>query len=128
MRSVIFNLPTKPISLHACFKNVSKHGRAKTPAYKAWLTENAQHVRDKHPDVLGRKGYPRCMGWVAVSIIIQKPDERKSDLDNKCKAILDLLTSLGVIEDDSKIAELNVRWSFFKDVPPVTISVREICL
>lgn len=128
MRSITFTLGTKPISLHACFKNAAKHGRAKTPAYKAWLIENTFHVKTRHPEVIGRKGFATCQGWVGVNIAIQKPDERKSDLDNKCKAILDLITSLGVIEDDSKIAELSVRWSFFKDVPPVTIHVKELGL
>lgn len=49
-------------------------------------------------------------GPVKISITVERIDRRKRDLDNLFKAPLDLLVSMGVIEDDSKIDDLSIRW------------------
>lgn len=45
---------------------------------------------------------------VAVLIKLQPPDNRKRDIDNCCKALLDSLTASGVWVDDSQIDDLHV--------------------
>lgn len=47
-------------------------------------------------------------GDVAVFIFLTPPDNRKRDIDNYIKAVLDALTEAGAWEDDSQIKQLNV--------------------
>jgi Holliday junction resolvase RusA-like endonuclease len=48
---------------------------------------------------------------MSVSVSAGRPDNGRRDLDNVAgKAVLDLLTKHGVIEDDSKVLELSGKW------------------
>lgn len=49
-------------------------------------------------------------GALRVSITAYRPDNRKRDLDNLYKGILDSLTHAKVWEDDSQIVDLRIRW------------------
>jgi hypothetical protein len=51
------------------------------------------------------------LGPVAVAIELGPPDRRNFDLDNRCKALLDLLVMCRVIEADSSdvVRELHIR-------------------
>jgi len=46
---------------------------------------------------------------------------RKTDLDNRIKPTLDLLQSSGVLEDDSLVHHLDVRWS--RDVVGIQVDI-----
>lgn len=46
----------------------------------------------------------------AVEITLFPPDERRRDIDNYCKALLDSLTHAGVWEDDRQVKRLLVEW------------------
>lgn len=49
-------------------------------------------------------------GALRVSITAYRPDNRKRDLDNLYKAVLDSLTHAKVWEDDSQIVDLRIKW------------------
>lgn len=46
----------------------------------------------------------------AVEIVLFPPDQRRRDLDNYNKALLDALTHAGVWEDDSQVKRMLVEW------------------
>lgn len=48
---------------------------------------------------------------VNVEIEAWRPDNRKRDLDNLLKAVLDALKHAGVYEDDSLIVDLRIYWA-----------------
>lgn len=61
-------------------------------------------------------------GLVAVTINVGKPDRRRRDLDNiATKAILDLLTAHGIIQDDAMVVKLAASWD--ASIPPGTVRV-----
>lgn len=45
-----------------------------------------------------------------VTITAYRPDNRRRDLDNLLKAVLDALTHAGVYEDDHLICDLRICW------------------
>lgn len=81
-----------PPSVNRLFTN-RRGGRAKTPAYQAWIKEAGLELLTQQPN--------RHEGEVAVHIIASPPDRRKRDLDNLFKPVLDLLVRHNVIADDS---------------------------
>lgn len=105
---VSFVLPEPP-STNALFRNVSAserrtakahgkllRGRTKTAAYKAWQKTAGWEMRaQRHP-------LPYFPGKVAMEIYLS--DKTRLDADN-LKAIADLFTLMGVIEDDSLVSE-----------------------
>jgi len=46
----------------------------------------------------------------AVEITLFPPDERRRDIDNYCKALLDSLTHAGVWEDDRQVKRMLIEW------------------
>lgn len=96
-----YELPFPP-TLNNLFRNL-KHGRAKTEGYERWIRLAQGHILEQ-----GRK---RLHGFVSVSVALVRPDKRKRDLDNAgMKAILDLLVSMQVIDDDSLVQRISLQW------------------
>jgi transposase len=97
----IIDLPLPP-SVNRLWR--SNRGRVHRSApYAAWLKEAGWTLAQQRP-----KAIPGC---VSIVIAAGKPDKRRRDLDNIAgKAVLDLLTKHGVIEDDSKVIALSGRW------------------
>jgi crossover junction endodeoxyribonuclease RusA len=54
------------------------------------------------------KGMEKIEGNVAIFIQIYPPDNRKRDIDNVLKALLDALTHAGAWVDDSQIHDLHI--------------------
>lgn len=79
--------------------------RFRTQRYLDWADEAGKAVMACCG--LGR----RVSGPVSVDILLSPPDRRKRDLDNLAKGPLDLIVALGLIEDDSKIVDLRLRWT-----------------
>lgn len=86
-----FRVPTPP-SLNNAWKNVSGRGRVKTPAYRAWIEDAGWNLAAQRPR--------RWACPVIVSVVI---DIDRGDLDNRLKAIGDLLTTHKVVRDDIDI-------------------------
>ena len=86
------SLPWPP-SANSLFLNVRGKGRVRTENYRKWATEagwllKSQHTRKFHEPV-------------KVRVELNPPNARAFDLDNRNKALLDLLVEHGVIIDDS---------------------------
>ena len=63
------------------------------PEYRDWLVEAGAAVSGQNPDTF--------TGPVEVDIALGPPRKYKFDIDNRIKPILDLMVTLGIIEDDN---------------------------
>ena len=54
--------------------------------------------------------FKKITGSYKITVKAKRPDKRKRDLDNLIKALSDVLTSAGVIEDDSLCEHLVMMW------------------
>jgi len=50
-------------------------------------------------------------GPIKVEIIAYRPDNRKRDLDNLLKAVLDGMARGMIYEDDAQIKDLSIKWA-----------------
>lgn len=109
--TVSFTVPFPP-SVNALFANIPGRGRIKTRYYKQWLKEAGWEI----------KAQPRGRVITGdISIDIRCPHGfRAGDIDNRVKALLDLIVSVGIIEDDRFVVDLRVRWDH---VEKCTISI-----
>lgn len=60
--------------------------------YVAWLEQAGWLVKAKR--------FPKIMGEFGATIILNPPNNRKIDLDNRIKVILDIAQKTGLIEND----------------------------
>jgi len=95
-----------PPSVNGAFRNVTGRGRVKTARYLTWARAAQNEIINQRTQWHEKS----ISGLVHVSVTVNRPDRRKRDLDNLLKAPLDLLVDMGVIEDDSKIHCLSIRW------------------
>ena len=72
----------------------------KSAVYRDWTKEAALRVGQVETIV----------GPFEVIFEAQRPDNRRRDLDNLPKAMMDCLTDCKVIEDDSLCQSLTIRW------------------
>lgn len=103
-----------PTSLNNIFVNGAR-GRYKSPAYKAW--------QDAAYAAILEQGRQRIKGKVAISIAVVKPDKRRRDIDNLTKPVLDALTTMQVIEDDSLVQRISIQWA--STGAPCTVLIHE---
>jgi len=61
--------------------------------------------------VLIQRGAKHYANKMRVEIEAYRPDNRRRDLDNLLKAVLDACTHAGVWEDDSNIVDLRIYWA-----------------
>lgn len=80
----------------------NKHGKTLSPEYKAWRNSCALKVKRQYAD----QGSP-IIGQ-PYGVFIRVNVDHKSDIDNRCKAILDLLTKSLPIPGDQWINRLIV--------------------
>jgi crossover junction endodeoxyribonuclease RusA len=101
-----------PPSLNRLWR--SNRGRVHRAApYVSWLRTAGWELLTQRPASL--------TGNVRITIAAGRPDRRRRDIDNLNKAVLDLLVSHGVIEDDSKVVTLTSSWD--PDVPAGRVHV-----
>ena len=94
------HIPLRPTSVNSLY--VNRNGRKKTEKYKTWLAQVGLHMN----------GYRTISGPVRVEYVIKRhADKRKRDLGNYEKAMSDLLVRHGIIDDDSEIQEIVLRWA-----------------
>lgn len=96
-----FTLPLPP-STNNLFRNVNGKGRVKTDDYKAWQEAAGWALKAQRPTPIA--------GPVSISISIYRAS-KASDLDNRIKAVLDLIVEHSVIDDDRNVQEIFARWS-----------------
>lgn len=96
-----------PPSVNKLFKSLMPRGgkpggRAKTTEYKSWLAEAGWMVREQMAD--------RVPGRIIVTISVER-ESLSADIDNRCKAILDLLVATKIIDDDKWVVGLAASWA-----------------
>ena len=97
MASLSFSLPFPP-SVNGLF--AGKARRYPSPAYKAWKAAAAPCVPAES-----------IAGPYALSLILDRPDNRGRDLGNLEKAVSDLLVTKGVVADDRYCNQIALAWS-----------------
>lgn len=102
MSLAIINIAEPPPSVNNLFVNVRGKGRVRSDRYKTWLNAAGW-------DVLQARVKP-IHGKVRMALIVARPN-RRADLDNRLKAIGDLLVHQGVLIDDSQIESISAEWS-----------------
>lgn len=108
-------LPLPP-SVNACWRNVRGVGRVRTSAYRSWIDAAGWELRSQRPS--------HVPGEVSISIRAARPNRRR-DLDNTIKPILDLLSSHRTIEDDARVTALAAIWDPTVEAGRVRVSVRQ---
>lgn len=111
MTAQTFLIPLPP-SVNAMFRNVPGVGRVKTTDYKRWREVAGWQLKAQKP--------VKLTGDVAVKIEVRRP-RSTADLDNRAKAVGDLLKGV-VIEDDRQIVDLRMLWA---DVEACRVTVME---
>jgi Holliday junction resolvase RusA-like endonuclease len=111
-----FTVPIPPSTNNLFVNRAGKlhGGRAKGPFYKIWLQEAGWEIK--------RQRVPLITGIVAV--VIDAPLNRRRDLDNALKPLLDLLVRQQVLKDDNLIDDLRIRRSGVGN--QVTISIEQM--
>jgi len=100
MSPVSFTLPTPP-STNALFKNVTGKGRVRTEEYNNFLAFGLVEIR--------RQRVRQVKGYVVQVIGVERMSGR-ADIDNRLKALLDVMVKAGVIEDDRFVTAIAVSW------------------
>jgi crossover junction endodeoxyribonuclease RusA len=101
---VVVRLPFPPAN-NNLFAGTTR--RFPSGRYKKWQKE-ANAAIERHQELFGRFGAVR--GPVAVSIRVSRPDKRRRDLANLEKAVTDRCVDHGLLEDDSMVQFLEMRW------------------
>jgi len=90
-----------PPSVNACFSNVKGKGRIRTERYRQWATAAGWDCK--------RKG--SVHGAFTVTITIDRQTRHVlSDIDNRCKPVLDLLQEHGIIDNDRHCERATIEW------------------
>lgn len=75
-----------------------------------YLSKAGREYRKEVFAVWAQQGKPKFSSRnLSVSIVASPPDNRRRDLDNVLKAVLDSLVACGCIRDDSDIGELTIQ-------------------
>jgi Holliday junction resolvase RusA-like endonuclease len=107
-----FEIPLPP-SVNAMYANAPGKGRIKTAKYKSWKTDAGWILRMQKPR--------KTLSPVAVTIAMRRPSA-SSDLDNRFKATIDLLTGI-VLGDDKQVIRITGEWA---DVEGAVVTVEEV--
>lgn len=103
-----FTVPLPP-SANRLWRRSGRHIH-KSSEYQAWLSDAGFLVRLRINDV-ATGSPPQCQhGPYKLTLNATRPDKRRRDLDNLIKPIGDLITSIGLVEDDSKCEMISARW------------------
>lgn len=98
--TVRLSLPFPPTT-NNLFVNVPGKGRVKSPTYRKWLSAASS-------ECWGVKG---VLGRYHLTLTAERPDRRARDLSNLIKAVEDLLTHVGLIEDDYLAETILLSWA-----------------
>ena len=95
-----------PPSVHKLYGKRPSGGKYRTKDYNRWRNEAGWLLKIQRPDDVP-------LPPVDVRIELTPPDRRRRDADNYEKAVLDLLVSLDMLEDDNSniIRERTTAWA-----------------
>lgn len=99
---MIFKLSFPP-STNSLWRAV-KGRNIKSKAYREWEKTAGWELAEVN------SGRPGFAGPVYVRMAFGRPDKRKRDLDNLIKAPLDLISTHGLILDDSQVHRIEALW------------------
>ena len=97
-----YTLPFPPTDNNLYINARGKRPRVRSPEYRAWIERAGWKLKSQQPKPLGVRAF----------IQIDLDERRKGDCSNRTKALLDLLVTHGVLEDDSKkyVRRVSVGW------------------
>lgn len=95
--ALAFSVPVPP-SLNMCFRNVPGKGRVRTAEYRAWAEEAGYLLASQRP---GKVVGP-------YQAIIRLPEKLAGDIDNRAKAVLDLMVKHKITSDDRLLHKLTI--------------------
>ncbi|MDE2096379.1 MAG: RusA family crossover junction endodeoxyribonuclease [Patescibacteria group bacterium] len=99
--AVSFTIPIPP-SVNGLWANVGRR-RIKTKRYKAWLTEAGWAIVTQRVRPIAATS--------GCSVVVEiGPRDPRADIDNRIKAVLDLLVRQGIIPDDRHVNSATARW------------------
>lgn len=101
MERLIINLPYPP-TVNALFRNVPGKGRVKTKRYLQWSRVASNEIMAQ------RVAFPvnKIEGPFEVHITLDA--NRKGDIDNYVKAIIDVIVNMDVVDDDRHLKRFTV--------------------
>lgn len=105
-----------PPSVNNLFLNVAKRGRVPTKEYTAWRKTAGWELKAQRPR--------KFKAPVEIVVELNPPTRRAFDLDNRNKALLDLLVTHEVIPDDSMKYVRSVTAKLVETGAPCTVTVR----
>lgn len=100
-RPVFLSIPVPP-SVNELFKNKASGGRAKNSRYVNWLGHASWVLRTQNPH--------KITGPTIIVATVER-NRPRGDIDNRTKAVLDLLVEQDVIEDDSLVEAVAWSWT-----------------
>lgn len=108
--TVSLTLPYPP-SANRIWRSVGGRN-IKSAEYRQWLEAGHRAIAAQKPQ--------RIDGAYRLSLVVNRPDNRRRDLSNVVKPLEDLLQAAGVIRDDADCIRLMVCWGSLppaKDAP-----------
>lgn len=114
---VRISLPMPP-SLNNAFVNIAGKGRVRSENYRKWANQAGWLLKAQR---VAPFNVP-----VRVRIEIKPENKRAFDLDNRTKAILDLLVTHGVLHDDSNKWVRGVSIEQVETGAPCTVEVQAL--
>jgi len=117
MSGFLVSLPVPP-SVNGLYANRKSGGRHKTRAYRQWCNDAGWEIKSQKPiSVLGKYKFFLTLPKLPAN----------SDPDNRCKAALDLLVALKLVQDDSSAYCVGVNVAIDEELPGhATISVEGV--
>jgi len=107
---------TMPPSVNACWANVPKKGRVRSTAYRRWSKLATQELQQQQAG--------RVAGKFALVISAGRM-KRRCDIDNRIKAVLDLLSGV-VTADDAECERVSAGWSDEVESGKIVVQVRAV--
>ena len=107
---ISITLPFPP-SVNGLYANVAGKGRVKSKRYLTWCVCAGTEIMRWRAGQNRRGQKTAVKGPVAIEIVLQKKDNRKRDLDNHAKALLDHLVEHQIIDDDRNVVDLRLTWA-----------------
>jgi Holliday junction resolvase RusA-like endonuclease len=99
--AALFSIPAPP-SVNAMYRNLAGKGRVKTKTYSDWRAAAITFIRSQRV---------KNVSGPAVVLVAVERHSLQADIDNRNKAILDLMVAAGVLNDDSDVTAILSTWA-----------------